>query len=297
MSVEALMSASLRLAEPVEALAALGAELRLRQDGQSPPPQIRALLLETADAVDPRLFDGIDPTQEQAVLGVIEAIFRQALDLLEKPARELSWAHEDPVILQSQGQASRLIVRGIETLAAQRPEMQAAFARRGSFLDAGTGVGRLAIEAALSFPALRIVGIDRFEPALRLARRNLSESQVCERVELRQQGIEELGDEAKFAAAWLPGPFIGLDVARRALPRVLRALEPGGWLIFGLMAPASTPLAQALATLRILRSGGHPWTETEVETRLSAAGFDRIEPFTPAPSILFVLGRRPGRKR
>jgi hypothetical protein len=60
------------------------------------------------------------------------------------------------------------------------------------------------------------------------------------------------------------------------------------------MTPASTPLAQALAKLRILRGGGHPWTQTEVENGLSAAGFDRIEPFTPSPPILFVLGRRPG---
>ena len=294
MSVEALMGVALRLAESVEALAALGAELRLRQDRRSPPPQIRALLLEAAEAVEPRVFDGIDPSQEQAALGVVETVFRQALDLLEEPAREPGWTYEDPVILQSQGQASRLIARGIETLAAQRPEMQAALARKGSLLDVGTGVGRLAIEAALRFPALRVVGIDTFEPALRLARGNLAESPVPERVELRRQGIEELEDEAKFTAAWLPGPFIGLDVARHALPRILPALEPGGWLIFGLMAPASTPLGDALAKLRILRSGGQPWTAAAATDRLGIAGFDRIETFAPAPSIRFVIGRRPG---
>jgi SAM-dependent methyltransferase len=156
-------------------------------------------------------------------------------------------------------------------------------------------VARLAIEAALRFPASRVVGIDSIEPALRLARSNLADSPVSERVELRLQGIEELEDEAKFTAAWLPGPFIGLDVASRALPRIRRALEPGGWLIFGLMAPASTPLGDALAKLRILRGGGHPWTGIEAEERLGIAGFDRIETFSPAPSILFVLGRRPGR--
>jgi SAM-dependent methyltransferase len=293
MSFEVLMNTSLRLAESAEALAALGAELRLRRDGRA-MPQIRALLQDTVRAIDPRLLDEIGAGHEQAVLGVIQTIFRQALDLLDNPTRPPGWIYEDAVILQSQGDASRLIVRGIEALASQRPELKEALSRPGAFLDIGTGVGRLAIETASSFPALMVVGVDIWEPALELAHRNLANSPVAKRVELRLQAVEELEDEARFTVAWFPGPFIGPDVAARALVRVLRALLPGGWLVFGLQAQASTLLGEALAKLRIVRSGGHPWTRIEVNKQLSAVGFDRLEEFSPTPAILFVVGRRVG---
>jgi hypothetical protein len=41
-----------------------------------------------------------------------------------------------------------LIVRNIEMVAAQRPDINSALHRPGAFLDIGTGVGWLAIEAA-----------------------------------------------------------------------------------------------------------------------------------------------------
>jgi len=45
--------------------------------------------------------------------------------------------------------------------------------------------------------------------------------------------------------------------------------------------------------LRIVRWGGHPWTTTEVEQRLKALKFERIEAVSPSPPIMFVLGQRP----
>jgi hypothetical protein len=41
------------------------------------------------------------------------------MDLLENPERAPGWVYEDPVVLDSQGQVSRLIVRGIGASAAQ----------------------------------------------------------------------------------------------------------------------------------------------------------------------------------
>ncbi|MBV8642368.1 MAG: class I SAM-dependent methyltransferase [Candidatus Eremiobacteraeota bacterium] len=57
----------------------------------------------------------------------------------------------------------------------------------GTFLDVGTGVGWLAIEAAQSWPAWRVVGIDSWKPALELAQQKLSQSSVAARVEFRLQ--------------------------------------------------------------------------------------------------------------
>lgn len=104
--------------------------------------------------------------------------------------RAPGWTYEDPVILESQGQVSGLIVRSIDTLAVKRPALGTTLKQPGALLDVGTGVGWLAIEAARSWPALRVVGIDSWEAALILARKNLAQSDVAERVELRSQRVE-----------------------------------------------------------------------------------------------------------
>jgi precorrin-6B methylase 2 len=293
MSFESLLLGIQRLSGSVEALAALGAQLRLQQEKLDGDPRVRALLNDVVRAIDPQLLEKVDSHQQAAALALIQTIFRQALDLLENPARAPGWIYTDEDILQSQGQVSRLVVRGIETLAAQRPALSEALRRPSAFLDIGTGGGWLAIEAARSWPAQRVVGLDPWEPALVLARKNLAQSGVAERVELRAQRVELLTEEAAFTLAWLPGPFIAAEIADRALQRVHRALVPGGWLIFGFNPPPPTPLAEAVASLRIVRSGGHPWTSSEVEEKLRAKGFEQIEAYSPAPPILFVVGRRP----
>ena len=162
----------------------------------------------------------------------------------------------------------------------------------GTFLDVGTGVGWLAIEAAQSWPAWRVVGIDSWKPALDLAQQKLSQSSVAARVEFRLQRIEQLDDDARFELAWLPVPFIPAEVIPVALERLYRGLKPGGWLIVGVYPPPPDELGQVLTKLRIVRSGGHPWTTDEVEEQLRALGFGSVESFSPTPPVLFVLGRR-----
>jgi precorrin-6B methylase 2 len=292
MSFESLMNKCQTLNCSVEALAALGAELRLRQEGHRGDSRVFLLLQEVVQCVEPGLLDGIDANQQLAVLSLIQSSFRQAIDLLENPGRTPGWSYEDPVILESQGQVSRLIVRDIDTLAAKRPGIGKTLRQPGVFLDIGTGVGCLAVEAARSWPALRVVGIDSWEPALTLARKNLAQSGVADRIELRSQAVERLNDERMFTLAWLPGPFIAAEIVDVALERIYRALAPGGWVIFGLYLQPPDKLGEALTNLRIVRGGGHPWKTTQVEERLKAAGFEQIDAVSPSPSVMFVLGQR-----
>ena len=83
-----------------------------------------------------------------------------------------------------------------------------------------------------------MVGIDPWEPALRIARRNVAESDAKERIDLRPQGVELLQDTAEFALAWLPAPFIPAEVVKASLEHINRALMPGGWLIATLLDDA-----------------------------------------------------------
>jgi SAM-dependent methyltransferase len=292
-SFDSLMAVSQRLNASLEALAALGAELRLRQSGEAGDPRVRALLQDVLRKLDPQLLEGIEPGQQAMVLGFIQAFFRQAVDLLEHPARAPGWAYDDPLILQAQGHASRLIARVIEALGAERPDLAAVLREPGAFLDVGTGVGWLAIEAAHSWPNLRVVGIDPWEPSLKLARANVAGSGVAERIELRAQRAEDLEDRDVFTLVWLSGPFLAPDAIDAVLERTKRALKSGGWLIFGLYAPPPDPLGRALTQLRIVRSGGHPWNPDEIEKRLSEFGYQQIAAAALKPPILTVVGRKP----
>ena len=69
------------------------------------------------------------------------------------------------------------------------------------------------------------------------ARRNIADSGIAERVELRLQGVEQIAD-AVVTMAWLPAPFIASDIVTRAIERTRGALMPGGWLFVGLYPSA-----------------------------------------------------------
>jgi SAM-dependent methyltransferase len=292
-----MMARIRQLTVSVEALAALGAELRLRQDRLEGDPQLRPLLRQAVRAVDARWLEHSDANEAAAALALIRTVFLQSLDMLENPARPPGWSFEDPRVLQTQGQLSGMVVRAIAALATDRPELAAALQQPGVFLDVGTGVGWLAIEAARTWPALRVVGLDPFEPALALARRNRAQSDVAERIEFRSQRVEQLEESATVNLAWLPGPFIAREALDQALASVRRALAPGGWLIFALAGAPEDPLEDAVMKLRITRSGGHPWTPEEVEEQLRRHDFTDIEAISPRIPVRFVFGRRAGLTR
>lgn len=291
MSAESLMRTVLRLNTSVEALAALGAELHLRQSGADGDPRVRAILQQIVQRLDPMLLDDVDVNQAASLLGGIQSFFRQAMDLLENPTRPPGWAF-DPVVLQAQGRLSRVVVHEIDKMGATRPDLQKTLRGPGAFLDVGTGVAWLAIEAARVWPAMTVVGIDPWETALNLARQNVAGSDVAQRIELRAQGAEQLDDRDAFTLAWMPGMFLPPDIVADALQRTRQALKGNGWLVFGLYASPPDPLGEALTALRVVRSGGHPWLPVEIEERLRLLGFEQVETVKTDSPVLAVIGRR-----
>jgi SAM-dependent methyltransferase len=283
-----------QLSVSVEALAAQGAALRLQRSDAEADPRVRVRLQDVLHAIDPPLAELNLGHRADYARPLIEMVFRQPTDLLHNPERAPGWRHQDPLILQRQGQVSRLIVHTIDELAAERLNLRVIRAS-GAFLDVGTGAAWLALEAARIRPNLRIVGIDVWEPALALARDNVAANEYGERIELRPQAVEHLDEPETYALAWFPGPFIPAEITHAALERIYHAMVPGGWLIFALWALSADPLAAAVSNLRIVRSGGYPWRATEVVDALLAAGFVAIEvaqPGEPGSPVAFVLGQR-----
>jgi predicted RNA methylase len=294
---ESLQAVAARLAAQTEALAALGAALRLRASGEQAPPSVRACLDEVVEALGvSQAIATAAPDDLSRALAPVRAVFSQAADLLSDPSRAPGWSYTDAELLQSLGQNSAAFAEVVRDVVA--PELGGLgerLSRPGAaFLDVGVGVAALSIAMCRAYPELRVVGIDPFEPPLALARRNVAAAGLEERVELRRGRVEELEERDTFAAAFLPGPFLAATAVDEGCRHVYEALEPGGWVLFGMYRGAG-PLEDALARLRAARSGGAVLHAADAEERLRAAGFDSVRTFTAElgiPSQL-VAGRRP----
>lgn len=289
--LEPVLGAAMALTRDVEALAAVVAYASDVTTG-GVHPALRGLLHEIASEAVPGV-DVLDPEQLRTVAGVLTSIFRQAADLIEHADRAPGWAYEDPVVLQATGRASMSVAGVLARIAPDLPGLSGRLAAGGRICDVGTGVGWLAIAAARNWPEASVVGLDVYAPALELAARNVDGAGLAERIELRQLDVRDLTDE-EFDLVWLPGPFLPEDVVADALAASSRCLRPGGWVAFGIYGGPPDPLADRLAALRTIRSGGHPWTAAGVCERLLGAGFSdvgEIERTWSAP-VRLVVGRR-----
>ncbi len=270
-----------------EALAALGAELTLaRAADPGPPDVVTALQAVSAAAALPDLA-GLPEPQRDMVIGLVRMVIRQAADLVDEPTRAPGWSFTDPDILQGWGRGSMVVPSAL----AAAPELGDV----RSFLDVGAGVGLLAIAAAGVWPDASIVGIDVWEPSLERAAENVRRAGLEERVAIRNQDVVDIADVDAYDCVWFPTFFVDATVLDAAVPRLYRALRPGGWLVLGRMAAPPDPLAEAVTTLRIVRSGGTPFDGKQLVTALEAAGCTAVRTLPrvgPAP-LEYVIGQRP----
>ena len=289
---EQLMGVAARLATSLEALAALAAHIRIETEGLEPEPEVRALLQEIATTL---VGDGASFDDAQPIVGLTQTLLGQAAELVTRPDRPGGWVHTDERLLQGTGRMSMAIAPVITHVAPQLDGLAARLsASDAAFLDVGTGAGWLAIALAKMHPGLRVVGIDIFDPALELARRNREATGLDSRIELRRQDVTTLDEEAVYDAVWLPLPFLPRAVVLPAIAAAARALRPGGWLIPGLYGGPPDELSQLICDLRTVRSGGHAWGVDELVGELDAHGLARgheIARNWKAPVRLFAAQR------
>ncbi|MGH8573519.1 MAG: SAM-dependent methyltransferase, partial [Gammaproteobacteria bacterium] len=145
------------------------------------------------------------------------------------------------------------------------------------------------------FPTLRVVGIDVFETALQLARRNVAEAGLDGRIDLRPEPVQELTDENCYDLAWVPVMFLPADVAARGLHRVRAALHPGGWAVVGSLAAEGEGLQPAVLRLMSLLFGSGRLFSHHAAEMLGAADYEsiRVLPAAPGVPIGMIVARRP----
>ncbi len=291
-----LISTAARLAGGAEAAAAVAAHLQVEAGLVQVDPAVEDILRRIAEAT---IGEGPhDPAVATAAVGLIQAFLAQAVELATDPGRAPGWDHRDERILQGIGQISASIATAMQAAAAAIPDLASAFATAGArILDVGSGTAWLSIALARAFPATTVVGIDVFEPAMALAHRNVARAGLSDRIELRHQDVTALAEESAYDIIWLPLPFLPRAIVPAAVAASARALRPGGWLLPGTFAAPPDPLAQALADLRTVRSGGHPWQGDDLVRELGDAGLTEaheVQRTWAAPARLFAARRPPG---
>jgi SAM-dependent methyltransferase len=288
MSFEEVMGSVTRWTVGVEALAALGAEMTLKQSNEAAPPEIVGALGAVSRAAGLGDLDELAPPQRMMVAALVRLYLHQALDLLENPGRASGWTFTDPVILDGWGRGSMMVPPVIK---AAHPDL----AEITSFLDVGTGVGLLAVSAANVWPSTTIVGIDIWDPSLERARANVEGAGLADRISLRKQAITELSDSEAFDCAWVPTFFLTEADLEKALPAIVESLRPGGWVVLGLMRPPPDPVASAIFELRTVRGGGCVLTPERAIELLAAAGTTGAHSVPPRPPtpLELVIGQRP----
>jgi 2-polyprenyl-3-methyl-5-hydroxy-6-metoxy-1,4-benzoquinol methylase len=161
-------------------------------------------------------------------------------------------------------------------------------------LDVGTGVAALAVSYAELFPELTVVGIDVLPRVLEIAERLLATSTVADRVILRRQDVAELTEDADYAMAWLPAPFVPESALMAGMPRLARALVPGGWVVLGHGKLGDDPVDEALTRFKTICYGGTPLDNRAAQSLLREAGLVEVATVpTPPHAPAITVGRRP----
>lgn len=296
MAIEPLRQLVANLNASAGALAALGAALDARMSGAVLAPDLRPHIEEIVTMLGVReALADVAPEQLRPLLGEIRALALTNSRLLFAATRHSGWAHSELEILHAAGEVSCAVPRMLQRSMAHLPGLAERLASPGaSFLDVGVGVGALSIEMARLWPTLRVVGIDRWAPALALARHGVQAAGLAERIALREQGGEELPDIDAFDLAWIPGAFVSEAATQALIQRVHLALRPGGWLLFAMICAGGDSLAAAVARLRTAYFGGYVATNEAIALLLQRHGFADVRTLPRAAGSLgaVVAARR-----
>ncbi len=105
--------------------------------------------------------------------------------------------------------------------------------------------------------------------------------------------VADLADRAAYELVWLPAPFLSETALPAAVPRLISALKPGGWIVVGTDPAPAEPLRQAVAGWSAVRNGGNSYDTDRMTGTLTAAGLTdpRTFPTVPGGPVLVACHR------
>lgn len=279
------------------ALTALAAALDERATGTPLDPVTAERVRELLTALGAHdLLDEVGVQEATIMRSLIRAMHLLDAKLLFPHTRARGWAYAEPEILSSIGETARMhaLTATREIIPACDGLADRMRAPGAAMLDVGVGVAGTAIAMAQMWPELKLVGIDVWQPSLRLARENVDKAGLVDRIALREQSVEALADESAYDYVYYANAFIPEQVAVAGLRRAIAALRPGGWVSIGTNNDSAPAPHAALFRLRETQWGGTVWSPAQGQQVLRDAGFVdvRVLPTTPSALVTWVVGRR-----
>jgi hypothetical protein len=291
-----------RLQEGVWQLAAL--TVALSDDPQRDPEQKRMaqqvlveleLMSETSGGIAPSA--GLAELMRSGAVDIPAVSAANILQAAGMLSGATAWASQNDNALLAQGRGSAQAAAAFKMFALPALEGLGDLLDGESpkMLDVGVGVAAMAVAYCRTFPGLRVVGLDVLPRALELARRQVDEAGLADRIELRQQDVATLADARTYALAWLPAPFVPRPALEAGLPRLAKALVPGGWLMMAHGKLHDDPLQNALSRFQTTVYGGAALDDDEAQSLLRGAGLEQVLTApTPDGAPAITVGRRPG---
>lgn len=235
----------------------------------------------------PGLAPLLGPDAKEVLLAQLRSTDLQSRQLVDGARHGnlvAGWQHTDPMLLEAQGRSGKGAIPAMVQAIGQNPELAARLGRpSASFLDVGVGVGVIAIELCRAFPTLRVVGLEPAAAPLALARRNVAAEDLADRIELRQQGVQDLQDREAFDLAFVAQVFIPDGAFEAGLANVWRALRPGGWLQMPVISATGDDLEAVLSRLRNVLWGGGARLPEQVAETARQVGFTGVQIVAPTP--------------
>ena len=125
-----------------------------------------------------------------------------------------------------------------------------------------------------------------------LARANVATSGVADRIELREQSVQDVSDRDVFNLIWLPTVFIPGEIVAAVLASLRPTLAPGGVLMVAITKIPDDKVGAAVARLRAVRAGGYPWSADEIAKRLRELDYGDVEILPSGTHSQRIIGRR-----
>ncbi|MFI6321423.1 SAM-dependent methyltransferase [Nonomuraea sp. NPDC050556] len=190
--------------------------------------------------------------------------------------------------------------QGVEFLVANLvplfPDLAERFAGPESgILDTRTGTGEVLAAYCVHFPGMRAIGYDLDERNVKIANATLQAAGVADRATVIHGDVSQLDELDSFDSVRMPSTLTAPEVMCAALPRILRALRPGGWLTVQAPAYDGDELSNAIARWRVIRDGGTPDTPSEIAEELRTIGYTDVHQVTPPfpLPLAMIAARRP----
>jgi 2-polyprenyl-3-methyl-5-hydroxy-6-metoxy-1,4-benzoquinol methylase len=220
---------------------------------------------------------------------------RAMVDAARRGTLRPGWIHTDPELLQAQGRSGRASTHAMAQIFSHLPGLQERLTSPGAtFLDVGMGVGVISIEMCRLYPHLRVVGLEPGAVPAQEARRNAAAAGLEDRIEVREQRLEDLEDREAYDFAYLAQVFMPIDVVKPGLRSLRMALRPGGYISMAAIdAPGDDPPASTARLLNVLW-GGTPVDLEELVRLTRDAGFEMVQAGgEPGRLVKGIAGRRP----